>query len=220
MRAEIRALLPPCVQGAERFMPAEAEPLFPEELANISHAVEKRRVEFALGRTCAREALSRLSVPRMPLLQLPDRSVSWPVGFIGSITHADGYVAAVAASEHELRGLGIDAEHKTRVEERLWKHIATEREIDWFKSSEDEELRRLWASSLFSAKEAFYKAQYCISRAWVGFHDVELTMAADSFEIELTVDVERLAPRGTRYRGRYVIAGDYVVSAVSILTVA
>lgn len=218
MRAEIRALVPDGVEGAERFAPAEPDPLFPEEQASIAKAVDKRRVEFALGRTCAREALRRVGVSAQPLLQQADRSVAWPEGFVGSITHADGYVAAIAAPHSLALGLGIDAELKTRVQEKLWKHIASEREIAWFRAAADEDSSRLRATSLFSAKEAFYKAQYCISRAWVGFHDVELTFEDASFEVELRVDVSGLAAEGARYRGKYVVSGEYVISALSMLT--
>ncbi len=218
MRPEIRALLPVGVEGAERLQPAEAEPLFPEETVSIAKAVDKRRIEFALGRTCAREALQGLGVAPQPLLQNADRSVAWPVGFVGSITHADGYVAAVAAPLTVALGVGIDAELKTRVQDKLWKHIASEREISWFQAAENEEAARLRATSLFSAKEAFYKAQYCISRAWVGFHDVELTFDGTSFEVALCVDVPGLACQGTRYRGEQLIAGDHVVSVLFVLT--
>ncbi len=218
MRAEIRALLPYGVEGAERLQPAQAAPLFPEERASIAKAVEKRQIEFALGRTCAREALKRLGVAPQPLLQQSDRSVAWPEGFVGSITHADGYVAALAAPRSTVLGLGIDAELKTRVQDKLWKHIATEREIAWLKLATDEDAACLRATSLFSAKEAFYKAQYCISQAWVGFHDVELTFEDHTFEVELSVDVAGLAAQGARYRGAQIIVDDYVISVLCMLT--
>ena len=218
MRPELRALLPAGVVGVERLDRTEPEPLFAEELACISKAVEKRRLEFALGRACARAALGRLGVEPVPLVQKVDRSVAWPAGFVGSITHADGYVAALAAPVEIAAGLGIDAEVKARVERKLWKQIANPEEIAWFESSADEHEARLRATRLFSAKEAFYKAQYCISQAWVGFHDVTLTFTDDAFEVELCVDVERLAARGTRYAGKLVTLEEHVITTCAILT--
>ncbi len=217
MRAEIRALLPAGVQGAERLGPMEAGPLFPEELAAIAKAVEKRQREFALGRACARDALGAMGVAAIALPSLPDRSVAWPSGFVGSITHADGYVAAIASSTRTALGLGIDAEVKDRVEERLWRQIANPAEIAWFEAAADEAEARVRATRLFSAKEAFYKAQYCVSRGWVGFHDVNLTFAEDSFEVELSVDVQGLATRGTCYRGKCVTLDEHVISTLVIL---
>lgn len=217
MRAEIRALLPAGVEGSERLGREEPGPLFPEELAGIAKAVEKRRREFALGRTCARDALGAIGVAAVALPSLADRSVAWPAGFLGSITHADGYVAAIASSARTVLGLGIDAEVKDRVQEKLWTQIANPSEIAWFESATDESEARVRATRLFSAKEAFYKAQYCISRAWVGFHDVNLTFANDTFEVELTVDVEGLSQRGARYRGKYVTLDEHVITTLVIL---
>src|SRR4051794_36063543 len=98
MAPTIRDLFPAHVSLAELHDPELAEPLFPEEQAAIARAVEKRRLEFALGRTCARRALRELGVNPGALVPLADRSVPWPSEAWGSITHADGFCAAVAAS--------------------------------------------------------------------------------------------------------------------------
>lgn len=128
MRPEVRALFPSYVEGEELSSADQAEPLHPDEETHVARAVDKRRVEFALGRTCARRVLARLGISAPVLAAQSDRSVAWPAAAWGSITHADGYCAAVAALRSEVRGLGIDAELKTRVQEKLWKQIASERE--------------------------------------------------------------------------------------------
>ncbi len=217
MREEVRALFPEAVEGAELFDAERAEPLFPEEEARLARAVDKRRVEFALGRTCARRALAALGAPACALPSNPDRTVAWPTGFVGSITHADGYVAAVCARRGALRGLGIDAEVKTRVHDKLWRQIASDNEIAWIGAAGDAEAR-LRATQLFSAKEAFYKAQYCISQSWVGFHDAHFTLDDEgSFSIALTKDIEHLATKDTLYTGRLVVVGEHVISACVIV---
>lgn len=218
MRDEVRTLFPAGVAGSELFDPAHAEALWPEEEAAVERAIDKRRTEFALGRTCARRALAALGVPMGALPQNPDRSVAWPAGFVGSITHADGYVAAVAASSASLSGVGIDAELKHRVQPRLWSHIATEPEREWLSEPADEPARLLRASLLFSAKESFYKAQYCVSRAWVGFHDVHFQAGSRDGEhqIALIQDIAGLAPRGTCFVGRSRIVGEHVITACAI----
>src|SRR5262245_52443619 len=118
MRTEIKALFPAFVRGAELHDPALAEPLFPAEEEHIARAVDKRKREFALGRTCARRALLALGVPAGALPAEKERSVSWPDAAWGSITHTQGFCAAVAALRSDVRGIGIDAEQKERVVER------------------------------------------------------------------------------------------------------
>jgi 4'-phosphopantetheinyl transferase EntD len=216
MRPEVRALFPACVEGEELTSPHDAEPLHADEEAHVARAVDKRRLEFALGRTCARRALSRLGVNAPVLASNPDRSVAWPEAAWGSITHADEYCAAIAALRCDVRGLGIDAEVRTRVHEKLWKTIASEREIAWLRSA-GEEASLLRAALLFSAKESFYKAQYCVTRAWVGFHDVHLNVLDDgTFSVELLVDVASIFAKGTLFTGRHVTLPDHVVTGLVI----
>jgi 4'-phosphopantetheinyl transferase EntD len=217
LRPEIAALFPACVSGAEVNAPELAEPLFAEEEASVARAVARRRVEFALGRTAARRALTALGLPKVALPQNPDRSVAWPQAVWGSITHTEGLCAAVAALRRELAGLGIDAERKERVEPRLWHLIATERERAWLSAGPSESERLLRAALLFSAKEAFYKAQFCVSRAWVGFHDAELAFDdRGSFEVRLLVDVGDAFARDTRFEGKYAVLDAHVVTGLVI----
>jgi 4'-phosphopantetheinyl transferase EntD len=217
MRAEVRALFPGCVEGEELCSPEGAEPLHPDEEAHVARAVDKRRLEFALGRTCARRALARLGVSAPVLLANADRSVAWPEGVWGSITHADDYCAAIAARHSDVRGLGIDAERRERVHERLWNTIATERELAWLRGASDASESLLRAALLFSAKESFYKAQFCATRAWVGFHDVHLSVLDDgTFTVELLVDVARIFARGTVFSGRHVVLAHHVVTGLVI----
>lgn len=72
------------------------------------------------------------------------------------------------------------------------------------------------ASLVFSAKEAFYKAQYCLSRAWVDFHDVEVRLQHDAFDVELLVSIEGLARAGECMPGHFAFYHDYVFTAVAI----
>ena len=216
MRPELRALFPESVAYAELMDPAQAEPLFLEEEAHIARAVDKRRHEFALGRTCARRALVQLGLPRTALPAHADRSVQWPAQALGSITHADGFCAAVAARRSDLRGLGIDAEVRGRVTPKLWSHIATEREIGWFQATDSAAEANERATVLFSAKEAFYKAQYCITRTFVGFHEVELSFEGAQFQVRLVGEVARLFPEGARFPGNFALLGEHVLTGVVI----
>ena len=214
MRAELLALFPEGVVGAETFDLAGAEPPLEEERELVARAVPKRVQEFAAGRQCARQALSQLGIAPQPLLAV-ERAVQWPEGVVGSITHTDHFAAAVAAPSARFAGVGIDVEQKDRVQPRLWKQIAVPEEVAWLQ--QDPSLAELHGTILFSAKEAFYKAQYCISQAWVGFKDVVLRVGDGTFVVELTTDVERLAPSGTTFEGRYAVVGGLVVTGLACL---
>jgi 4'-phosphopantetheinyl transferase EntD len=209
-------LYPGDVVGVELSDPQGAEALYPEEEPVVARAVEKRRLEFALGRTAARQALAQLGVPAGPLLQNKDRSVQWPDAAWGSITHADGICAAVATLREHHAGIGIDAELRGRVKRELWNHIATEREQAWLSEGDDAESAAR-ATLLFSAKEAFYKAQFCASRGWVGFHDAELRFDEHgNFEVELLIDVGITFQRGQRFAGRWGWLPRHVVTGLVI----
>jgi 4'-phosphopantetheinyl transferase EntD len=216
VRAELKALFPGMVTGAELARFEEAEPLFGEEEPFVARAVDKRKQEFALGRTCARRALAALGLPPQPLPSNGDRSVRWPEQVWGSITHADGLCAAVAARRADLAGIGIDAELRGRVTPRLWAHIASPREIAWFEAARDAALANERATLLFSAKEAFYKAQFCLSGSFVNFHEVELEFADASFCVRLQNDIGEVLKRGREFCGRYVLLPDHAVTGLCI----
>jgi 4'-phosphopantetheinyl transferase EntD len=209
------SLFPATVKGVELSDPELAAPLFPEEEASIARAVDKRKLEFTLGRTAARKALGALGLPPVALPSLPDRSVAWPDRAWGSITHADGICAAVAALRTHHAGVGLDAEVRQRVKRELWRHIATEREVGWLSSARDEHEAAARATLLFSAKEAFYKAQFCASRGWVGFHDADISIDdSGAFEVRLLVDVGETFARDTRFEGKYVLLERHVVTGL------
>jgi 4'-phosphopantetheinyl transferase EntD len=216
VRAELKALFPEVVVGAELARFEEAEPLFREEEAYVERAVGTRRQEYAAGRTCARRALAALGLPPGPLPSNGDRSVRWPEQVWGSITHADGLCAAVAARRDDLAGIGIDAELRGRVAPKLWSHIASAREIAWFEEPRDAALANERATLLFSAKEAFYKAQFCVSRSFVGFHEVEVEFSDDSFRVLLQNEIGGVFEQGDKFYGRYVLLAGHAVTGLCI----
>lgn len=219
MQPEIAELLcglfPATVRAVELSDPALAEPLHPGEEAVVARAVEKRKVEFTLGRTAARKALQKLGLPPVALPSNRDRSVEWPPAAWGSITHADGFCAAIASLRRDHAGVGIDAEVRRRVKRELWGHVATPYERAWLESVADEREQRERSTLLFSAKEAFYKAQFCKSRGWVGFLDAQFSFLDDgTFDVELLIDVEQTFARGSRFRGRYAFSANHVITGL------
>ncbi len=202
MRSDAMALFPHGVTGAELVRLEDAGPLFEAERAAVAGAAPARVLEFAAGRHCAREALEALGVDPVAVARREDRQPAWPPGIVGSISHADGYCGAVVARDSTCRGLGFDVEAWGRMRPALWRRIATPAEREWLGAQAGQGER--WATLLFSAKEAFYKAQYPLSATFLGFQAARFHATEPGrFEIELLREVASIGGAGSRFAGRY-----------------
>lgn len=186
------------------------EPLFAEEASQIASAVERRRLEFARGRNCARAALRRLGVPDAPLLSGSQREPLWPAAVVGSITHTQGLCVAAVALRSRYAGVGIDVELEQPLSPQLAARVATEAEMSSLTSVPNLVTARL----VFSAKEAFYKCQFYRTRQFLDFFDVSIELeATGQFSVELRVDAPPLT-RGQRFQGQWRQRGGFVFTAV------
>lgn len=119
---------------------------FPEAIQNAS---SDRRFEFAAGRYCVGDALQALGVEwamDQPL---------WPEGTVGSLSHKQDLVVAVAGKTEALVELGIDCERmwqKDR-EKRLASRVLTAKEQQMLPSEDHG-----FVAKVFSAKESLLKA--------------------------------------------------------------
>ena len=93
----IAQVVPMMVASAELFTDPPDVVLFESELASVSRAVRKRRLEFDTVRHCARQALGELGYSPAPLLKGEWGEPQWPKGIVGSMTHCQGYRAAAVA---------------------------------------------------------------------------------------------------------------------------
>jgi 4'-phosphopantetheinyl transferase EntD len=193
----LASILPPGLFGAELYDEGQALSLHPDEERAVAGAVERRRRDFALGRTCAHTVLAQLNRDRGPIIRADNGAPIWPAGILGSITHTQGYAAAVAAVAADFAGLGVDAERTGGVTQDLWPRL--------FGTSERDDLARQpepsrLATILFSAKEACHKAGR--ERA-LRFHDLHVTPSESGFT----------ARRGAEaFDGRYAVTEDFVVT--------
>ena len=92
--------------------------------------MDKRVREYTTVRHCARRALGGLGYGPLPILSGPNREPLWPEGVIGSLTHCDGYRAAVVTRAGELRSLGIDAEPHAALPAGVLSTVASDAEQD------------------------------------------------------------------------------------------
>jgi len=191
--------------------------LYPEEQAQIARAVDKRKAEYGTARMLARRALKRLGAEAAPIVNDEERCPQWPEGTIGSITHTKGYCGVVVARRGEAaESIGVDVEVDEAVKVALYDKICNEAELAWVASLPEADQGRM-VRAVFSAKESFYKAQYPITRQYLGFHHVELELdaVAGTFSIALDREAGRYA-RGARFEGRVSMADGLIVTALSI----
>ena len=165
------ALFPPGIAAAELRQPGDASLLYPEEAVSVQRAVPKRVGEFAAGRLCARRALAEFGITQFALKMAPDRVPVWPDSMVGSITHTLGFGAAVVAERRRFGSLGIDVEAAGGVKRELWRHICVPAESAWLESL-PQAAQTSAATLLFSAKEAFYKCQYPVTKERMTFADL------------------------------------------------
>ncbi len=186
---------PGVIAAYETSDPGSADTLAPGDYDPTSHRMGANRLaEFAAGRACARKALADVGIEAPSLPIGPGRAPAWPEGVRGSITHTRDYRGAVAARTRDLGGaaLGIDADSTGRVTTKLWSRLFVDAEIDYLGHIEDVADTDRMATVMFSAKEAFYKAQYPLTEAWVGFGDVRITVEPDRLILEPFSDLDAL----------------------------
>ncbi|MFM9376294.1 4'-phosphopantetheinyl transferase [Gordonia sp. VNK21] len=180
----IELLLPGGVSAAEAFGDLPDAALLPPEESLIAQAVPKRRREFTTARHCARTALGDLGVAPAPILRGERGMPLWPSGTVGSLTHCDGYRAAVAGYSMTVRSLGIDAEPHDGLPDGVLGHtsLPEEREVLAQRAADPEQAGLHWDRLLFCAKEATYKAWFPITGRWLGFEDarIEFTRAPEA----------------------------------------
>jgi 4'-phosphopantetheinyl transferase EntD len=193
-----------------------ANSLPPEEQQYLVKAVPKRIHEFAGGRACARAGLSQLGFAPVAVPMGADRAPRWPAGTTGSITHTDGFCAAVVAPCARIRALGLDAEPENSVRPHLWRRICTAQELTTLQ--EQDEPGALGAATLlFSAKEAFYKCQHALTGQWLSFTDISITIESDHFTVRPTQPLQIANHSPGPWRGRYLHEAGLVITGLCIV---
>lgn len=211
-RSLISAILPPEVAAVETQSPLPNGFLLPEEAALVRDAVEKRRREFTLGRTCARGALEKLGFAGFPILTGGSRQPLWPDGIVGSITHCDGYAAAAVARRTEVAGLGIDGEHNIPLPAEVLNLIASEKEREMLSRLNSDDV--CWDRLLYSAKESFFKTWFPMTGQWLDFLEAHVTVHPD--RCTFSISLLGANPKPDCWEGRYGIGSGLILTAVAL----
>ena len=217
------ALLPPAASCFEWREGEPVEALLAEELPHAAGAAAARALEIACGRHCARQALLGAGFDAAPVRRGARREPLFPPGSVGSITHTQGYCAAVVAAATACSAIGIDAEPNAALAPRVLERITTEAE------------RRLLAGLgsalagvhagrlLFAIKESVYKAWYPASGVALGFRDVEVHIdaASGAFAVEFRAGVVTAgAPALHQCRGRWACADGMLLALAAVMPAA
>jgi 4'-phosphopantetheinyl transferase EntD len=213
-RVNMIATLVPASASAEMFSDAPESTMFPVEAAAVAGAVTQRRREFGTVRYCARKALRQLGVPPVPIIPDVNRAPRWPAGVVGSMTHCAGYRAAVVARSRELGGVGIDAEPHAPLPPAAGDLTLREEERQRLFALADAHPSLHWDRIVFCAKEAVYKAWFPLTRRWLDFPDVSVTVHVDgTFDARLRVPGP---PALDGFGGKWVVGRGLVVAATSV----
>ncbi|MCD9145218.1 4'-phosphopantetheinyl transferase family protein [Streptomyces albireticuli] len=217
----IERILPGPVVTEETFAdPAgAADALFPEEAAVVARAVPKRQREFTTVRLCARKALGRLGHPPAPLLPSRRGAPQWPAGVVGSMTHCEGYRAAVVARAADATSIGIDAEPNGPLPEGVLESIALPAERAWVRALAARRPEVSWDRLLFSAKESVFKTWYPLTGRELDFVEAELEADPDAGTFSARLLVPGPVVGGRRldgFTGRWLADRGLVVTAIAL----
>jgi enterobactin synthetase component D / holo-[acyl-carrier protein] synthase len=185
--------------------------LYPEESALVERALQSRKIEFARGRACARDALGQLGRSPGPIMVGESREPLWPHGFVGSITHCDGLVMAVAASTDNLHGIGLDAEPANPLP------LSTRPLLLHPSEMFSDRRRPILETVVFSAKESIHKALFPSSRVWMDFLEVEVELDVDkgTYQVRAAATADLTDPYLDALAGRFVLVSGYVITLAS-----
>jgi 4'-phosphopantetheinyl transferase EntD len=218
----IGGILPDGVRHAEFFGGAGTdvdldEVLFPEEAAVVARAVDKRRREFAVVRVAARRALAELGHPAAPILPGERGAPQWPAGVVGSMTHCEGYQAAVVARADGFASIGIDAEPDLPLPDGVLRLVSLPDEQVALSDLAEKQPAVNWDRLLFCAKEAVYKTWFPLTLQWLDFAEALVDLRPDgTFSALLQVPGPMVgATRLDGFEGRWLASDGLIVTAIA-----
>jgi 4'-phosphopantetheinyl transferase EntD len=202
-------------------------PLMGTEQVGVADWAPKRRRQFAAGRAAARLALLSLGEPVIAIPKGPDSAPIWPCGIVGSISHCEGFCAAVLSRQDDAASLGFDVETAEPLPGDLHPMIFSPRELSEFEAQSQQRGVDLTKIG-FSAKEAFYKCYHPLANRFLDFRDVAVRFvarqgeapSAGQFRIEFVDAASPGADLGTLAVGRWSADRKFVYTGVTLGGVA
>jgi len=157
-----------------------------QAVSNVDTARQKRQNEFATGRRCAEALLKRMGNSEQVWVN-PDRSPEWPAGFVGSISHSNSWTWATIGRNTDVKSIGIDTEKvvSRETQQQVSSDIASDSE--WIVANDIGLSAEQIFTLVFSAKEAFYKCCYPLTKQYFGFEQAFVeSVSKNSLQITMT----------------------------------
>ncbi|MFH9204141.1 4'-phosphopantetheinyl transferase [Streptomyces albidoflavus] len=218
----LKTILPEGLSVVETRADVPESTLYAEEAAVVARAVHKRRAEFTAVRHCARQAMAELGVAPTPLLPGERGAPRWPDGVTGSMTHCDGYRAAVVGLASRFRSVGVDAEPHDTLPDGVLGTIALPSERERHTALRRDRPDVHWDRLLFSAKESVYKTWFPLTGRWLDFEEADITLAPGAGHTG-TFTAHLLVPGHTTsgdpltgFEGRWTVAEGLVCTAIAL----
>lgn len=195
---------------------------------SLANAVLKRQVEFAAGRWCGTQALRQLGYLGAAEIGIAaHRSPCWPNGYLGSISHSQGWAVAIVGLRADsashiahadtpcLQGIGIDVETilPNITAQSLARRVAINSELAL--GAPHGLPFETWVSLLFSGKESLFKALYPSVGRYFHFHDAvvdALDLAQAQFSLRLVQNLSAQHTLGQRYRIQFALGQQRLVT--------
>lgn len=164
-------------------------------------------------------AIDLLCVQGQAADEIPKRADGapvWPEGFVGSLSHTDGYAAAVVARTDACVALGIDVEPAEPLPGDAGSLVLTADEAAWVASCAV--TRPEMARLVFCAKECVHKAIHPLRGAWLEFSDVgiEYDAQAGSFVPRPLTPAAGAAFSGLQAQGRVFLREGHLVVVLAL----
>ncbi|WP_028694721.1 4'-phosphopantetheinyl transferase family protein [Pseudomonas cremoricolorata] len=187
-----------------------------EQSDSLQRSVAKRQAEYLAGRVCARAALQRLDGRSYVPTSGADRAPVWPHDIRGSITHGQGWAAAVVAAHGTCQGIGLDQERllDDARAERLAGEILTPAELQRLDRSQI----GLVVTLTFSLKESLFKTLYPLTLQRFYFEHAELLeWSSDGLaRLRLLTDLSSDWRQGCEVQGQFCLTDGHLLSLISV----
>ena len=177
-------------------------PSHPEEEVYVADSMATRQREFLLGRFCARAALALMGKKHVAIARGASGAPVWPAGIVGSITHTQGYAAAIVGDSAYFAGMGVDAERVGGVTPLLYPKLFDCQERAAL-AAMDQDRQALVSTILFSAKESYFKAWSPLNGKPLSFPNIHIALDGERF-------------RANENHGHVAFADGLVVTALAL----
>lgn len=215
IKSAVQDVLPDGVDVATGPASAPLSLLYPQEVSSIAKATDKRRAEFAAGRSVARAAMRALGTEDRPIPMQANRAPLWPDGICGSIAHDNAVAVAVVGRTHELATLGIDIEPDEPLPHDIVDEVLTADETAAMALLPARQQGH-YAKAVFCAKEAVFKCQFALSETMLGFEAMEITFDEGGRFSSVLTHADAPFAKSYNFNGHIVVAAGHIVAVTWI----